>query len=180
MNALVSENGIKSVIEYGCGDGNQLKLARYLSYIGFDVSSEAITICSKMFEGDGTKTFMLMDAYGGETAELTLSLDVIYHLVEDSVFFRYMRRLFDSSQRFVIIYSSNVGENPSGTARHVRHRHFSKWIDQNEAGWSLLKHIPNKFPFHGDVESGSFADFYIYAKAQQPVQDEKFSGLGKR
>jgi SAM-dependent methyltransferase len=165
LNAFVSENEIRSVIEYGCGDGNQLNLAQYPKYIGFDVSSEVLSICLKRFADDGTKSFMLMETYGGETAELTLSLDVIYHLVEDSVFVDYMKRLLDSSQRFVIIYSSNVDENPDGTASHVRHRHFSKWIEDNKAEWKLLKHIPNKHPGNGDTGSGSFADFYIYSKA---------------
>src|SRR5437899_4317923 len=41
LNGFVKENTIKSVIEYGCGDGNQLKFAEYPSYLGFDVSVKA-------------------------------------------------------------------------------------------------------------------------------------------
>jgi len=163
LNAFVSENGITSVIEYGCGDGNQLAMAQYPKYIGFDVSPIAISICSERFSSDGTKAFKLMEEYGGETAELTLSLDVIYHLVEDDVFEDYMNRLFDSAERFVIIYSSDTDENPEDTVDHVRHRHFSKWIKENKPGWKLIKYIPNRYPFNGDVKSGSFADFFIYS-----------------
>jgi hypothetical protein len=39
--------------------------------------------------------------------DLELSLDVIYHLVEDEVFDAYMRSLFAHAGRFVVIYSSN-------------------------------------------------------------------------
>jgi SAM-dependent methyltransferase len=163
--ALSSENGIASVIEYGCGDGNQLNLAQYPKYTGFDVSPEAVSMCLNSFSNDANKTFKLMEKYDGETAELTLSLDVIYHLVEDGVFVEYMNSLFDSSKRFVIIYSSNTDENPEGTAAHVRHRNFSKWLTDNKKEWKLMKHIPNKYPFNGDTKSGSFADFYIYSKA---------------
>ena len=165
LNTFVSVNSITSVIEYGCGDGNQLGLAQYPKYIGFDVSSNAIHKCQKIFSNDGAKTFKLMESYGGETAELTLSLDVIYHLVENPVFGDYMNRLFDSSKRFVIIYSSNTDDNPEGTAAHVRHRNFSKWINKHKEEWKLIKHIPNKYPFNGDTKTGSFADFYIYSKA---------------
>jgi hypothetical protein len=165
LNTFVFENRITSVIEYGCGDGNQLSLAQYPKYIGFDVSPNAMARCLKSFSDDEAKTFKLMDAYGGETAELTLSLDVIYHLVEDTVFVDYMNRLFDSSERFVVIYSSDTDDNPDGTAAHVRHRNFSKWINDHKVGWKLIKHIPNKYPFNGDTKSGSFADFYIYSKA---------------
>jgi SAM-dependent methyltransferase len=165
LNTLVSENAISSVIDYGCGDGHQLSLAQYPKYIGFDVSPEAISMCLKRFSNDETKTFKLMEAYGGETAELNLSLDVIYHLVEDNVFVEYMNMLFDSSERFVVIYSSDTNENPEGTVAHIRHRHFTKWITDNMTKWKLIKHIPNKFPFNGDNKSGSRADFYIYLKS---------------
>jgi len=165
LNTFISENGITSVIEYGCGDGNQLSLAHYPKYIGFDVSTKAISMCLKSFSNDEIKAFKLMKEYSGETAELTLSLDVIYHLVEDNVFLDYMNRLFDSSERLVVIYSSDHDKNPKGTAPHVRHRHFSKWIKENKAEWKLINHIPNRYPFKGDTKSGSCADFFIYSKA---------------
>ena len=165
LNTFVSESKITSVVEYGCGDGNQLSLAHYPKYIGFDVSPNALTRCLESFSDDETKTFKLMEAYGGETAGLTISLDVIFHLIEDAVFVDYMNRLFDSSERFVVIYSSDTDDNPEGTAVHVRHRKFSKWIKNHKAEWELTKHIPNKYPFNGDTKSGSFADFFIYSKA---------------
>ena len=34
MNDFVRENGIRSVIELGCGDGMQLALADYPRYLG--------------------------------------------------------------------------------------------------------------------------------------------------
>lgn len=106
-----------------------------------------------------------MDAYTNETAELTLSLDVIYHLIEDNVFFTYMKRLFDSSTRFVIIYSSNTDKRARLQAAHVRERKFSKWIEQNKSEWKLIQHIPNRYSYTGDEQEGSFADFYMYGKA---------------
>lgn len=165
LNTFVLDNGIRTIIEYGCGDGNQLSLAQYPEYIGFDVSPNAISRCSRRFSRDETKTFGLMEAYREETAQLTLSLDVIYHLVEDAVFVDYMNRLFDSSNRFVIIYSSDTDENIEGTAKHVRHRNFSKWVRDTKPEWKLIRHIPNKYPFCGDAKGESFADFFIYSKA---------------
>lgn len=166
VNTFVCDNEITSVIEYGCGDGNQLDLAQYPRYLGFDVSPVAISICLERFSKDDKKNFMLVEAYDSETAELTLSLDVIYHLVEDSVFAGYMHRLFDSSERFVIIYSSDTDGDPeSPPAKHVRHRHFSVWVEQNKSEWVLAKRIPNKYPFNSEVGGGSCADFYVYSKA---------------
>jgi hypothetical protein len=167
INAFVKDNAVKSVIEYGSGDGNQLVAAVYPSFIGFDVSQVAVENCRKQYAKDKTKSFKLVSDYAGETAELTLSLDVIYHLVEDAVFTAYISLLFDSSTRFVILYASNSdNQDTSPRAPHVRHRQFSKWIEANRPGWKLIKHLPNKFPFShdGKTETGSFADFYIYAK----------------
>lgn len=164
INQFVHDNGIKSVIEFGCGDGNQLKLGKYPSYIGFDVSSESVHLCRQMFSSDSTKKFFLMKDYAGQEAELTMSLDVIYHLIEDDVFNLYMTRLFNSSSRFLIIYSSNEeGEMNS----HERPRKFTDWITKNRPDWIILNHIPNKYPPNGDTKTGSSADFFIFEKAQQ-------------
>lgn len=164
LNAFVKEHNISALIEYGCGDGNQLKMADYPSYSGFDVSPKAIALCRKAFRTDPSKSFHLTDEYGGETAPLTISLDVIYHLVEDEIFEAYMRRLFDSSERFVIIYSSDIDNASAETAPHVKHRKFTAWVAANYPEWQLKSHIRNKYPFRGNVHEGSFADFFIYEK----------------
>ncbi len=162
LNSFIQQENIQTVIEYGCGDGNQLKLAEYPAYTGFDVSPAAINLCQTLFVDDPTKQFKLIQDHAGEKAQLTLSLDVLYHLVEDEVFAEYMARLFDSSQKFVIIYSTNMDTNTEAQAPHVRHRAFSQWVDQHKPEWQLLKHIPNKYPFTGDIKTGSLADFFIY------------------
>ena len=91
LNALVREQAVRSVIEFGCGDGNQLSIAEYPSYIGLDVSRTAIGLCQRRFNGDLAKSFFLYDGAcftdqaGIFTADLALSLDVLYHLTEDAV-----------------------------------------------------------------------------------------------
>ena len=162
LNSFVRDNGIESVIEYGCGDGNQLNLSEYSSYIGFDVSHNAICRCRKLFENDSSKAFKLVTEYSGERADLTLSLDVIYHLIEDDIYHGYMKCLFESSNKFVIIYSSNTSVQEKLQPEHVKHREFTSWIDKYAPAWELLQHIPNKYPYSGNDLDGSFADFYIY------------------
>src|SRR5580704_5652224 len=39
LNQFIRDRGVEKVIEFGCGDGAQLRLAEYPSYIGVDVSS---------------------------------------------------------------------------------------------------------------------------------------------
>ncbi len=164
LNEFVRENDIQSLIEYGCGDGNQLSLAKYPLYIGYDISQKIVDQCRKIFSYDHSKSFELMDFYADETAELTLSLDVLYYLVEDDVFESYMNRLFDSSTKYVIIYSSNSELQCSDDDLYIRHRVFTDWIEAEYPDSKLIKHIPNRYPFIDDAETGSFSDFYIFQK----------------
>jgi 2-polyprenyl-3-methyl-5-hydroxy-6-metoxy-1,4-benzoquinol methylase len=165
LNAFVAKENIQTVIEYGCGDGNQLSLAQFPNYIGFDVSEKALEICRNKFMEDESKSFYsTFDSKFKEIkADLVLSLDVIYHLIEDDVFHDYMNRLFSSSNKFVIIYSSNY--NKQLTA-HVKCRKFTDWVESHESSnWKLIKYIENQYPFdEKDPNNTSMADFYIYEK----------------
>jgi hypothetical protein len=165
LNKFIAEHQIMSVIEFGSGDGAQLKLARYPKYIGIDVSLKAVEMCRSMFASDTTKVFLQSNSVDPATvADLALSLDVIYHLVEDSVFETYMRQLFHSAQRFVAVYSSNMDQD--SPAIHVRHRKFTQWVEQNEPSWFLHTTLKNAYPYDtADPEPTSFADFYVFARS---------------
>ncbi len=164
LNNFVKEHAIKSVVEFGCGDGNQLRLAEYATYTGYDVSPTVVECCKEMFAADSTKKFYLIEEYRGQNADLAASLDVIYHLVEDSVYETYMTRLFDSAQRYVVIYSSNYEFYDLAKAPHVRHHQFTKWIEQNRSDWRQIASVPNRYPYDSKTRAGSFADFYFFER----------------
>jgi methyltransferase family protein len=161
INKFVKVNNIGTVIEFGCGDGNQLTLAKFPSYIGFDISQDAIVRCQKIFKDDPSKSFYLMDEYQGQKADLALSLDVIYHLIEDDVFEKYMRRLFDSARHYVIVYSSNISAYLFSSP-HIKHRHFTRWVEENLTGWHLVTYIPNAYSNSSNYGENSNAEFFIY------------------
>jgi len=163
LNDFVRGHQVTSVIEFGCGDGVQLALAEYPRYVGIDVSTKAIELCRTRFKEDPTKNFILFGAQGKETHDLAISLDVIYHLVEDPVFHQYMTALFESAERYVIIYSSN--DDAASPDPHVRHRAFGDWIRRHRPDWRLRERIPNRYPYDDrDPGNTSFADFYIYGR----------------
>jgi hypothetical protein len=162
VNAFVREHDIASVIDFGCGDGAQLTLADYPTYLGFDVADESIEFCRSQFAQDATKAFRNVATWDYESADLTLSLDVIFHLVEDDVFHDYMRRLFASAERYVIVYSSNCEADQP--AVHVKHRRFTDWVDVYHADFKLVRHVPNPYPLVADDRTGSFADFFVFEK----------------
>lgn len=163
LNAFFAEEGVRSAIEFGCGDGNQLAMLAIDDYLGVDVSPTAIARCRATYAGQPGRAFLLASDYAGEQREASLSLDVIYHLVEDEVYAAYMRQLFAAATRFVVVYSSNRDES-LGDGAHVRHRRFGGWVEAEAPGWRLHRHVPNAYPFQGDWRTGSFADFFIYAR----------------
>jgi hypothetical protein len=165
VNAIVAKHQIRSVIELGCGDGHQLSLARYPRYLGLDVSGTAVRRCRERFKEDPSKSFRLTSAYCGEKADLALSMDVICHLVENSVYENHMHTLFGAANRLVVIYSSNFEELEPRETPHVRHRKFSSWVRRQQPSWILVEHLPNRYPYRGDYRTGSFCEFFIYEKA---------------
>lgn len=165
LNNFVKSNNIQNIIEYGCGDGNQLSLSNYPNYIGLDVSITAKETCQKKFKNDDSKFFYLANEFINENikAELVLSLDVIYHLIEDYIFENYMSDIFNHSTKYVIIYSSNYNDH---FEPHVKCRKFTDWIEKNvSATWKLKEIINNKYPFNKmRPDTTSMSDFYIYEK----------------
>ncbi|NNC75832.1 MAG: class I SAM-dependent methyltransferase [Acidimicrobiia bacterium] len=163
LNRLLDEHPVESVIELGCGDGHQLSLIQYPSYLGLDTSPTAIEQCRRDFADDPTRQFAAYrtgDPIPGP-ADLAVSLDVIYHLLEDETFEQYMRDLFGAASRLVVVYSSD-SDQPSDWPE-VRHRRFTAWVEHNLPQWTLLQRIPNRYPFDGGTES-SWADFYVYER----------------
>jgi SAM-dependent methyltransferase len=162
LNAFVHEHDIRSVAEFGCGDGNQLALADYPCYVGLDVSKTAIGLCKRRFADDLTKSFFVydgdcfVDRNGLFAADLALSLDVVYHLIEDSVFATYMTNLFAVGQLYVIVYSTNA--DMGRTAPHVRHRQFTSWVEVNCPEWRLAQLTRGPNPDVGR------ADFFVFER----------------
>jgi hypothetical protein len=162
INVFVEENGIETVVELGCGDGNQLGLMDVSQYTGYDISKTAVKMCSEKYSADSSKNFIhyVPDQYDGEAkAQLSLSLDIIFHLVEDAVFETYMHHLFQLANDWVIVYSSNSEDQQSEGIEHCRNRKFVEWVDANISGWELVNKIENRFP------ERSFCDFYFYKKS---------------
>jgi SAM-dependent methyltransferase len=168
LNEFLKKEGIESAIEFGCGDGNQLGMINYPKYTGLDVSKTVIETCLKKYEKDSSKSFFLYnplafrDAHGQLTADLSLSLDVIYHIVEDELFEKYLRDVFGAGKMFVVIYSSNFDSYQN---KHVKNRNFSKFVDAQFLNYKLHGHVKNPYQYSElDEVNTSLADFYIYKR----------------
>jgi hypothetical protein len=172
LNNFVVKNNVTNVIEFGCGDGNQLTLAKYPKYIGLDVSPTAVKICYNLFKADQTKSFYVYNSLAFHdnaklfTADLTMSLDVLYHLVEKEIFETYLKHLFAASTRYVIIYATDFNQEKEPVYQHENRRSFTDFVKNNISGWKLKEVIKNKYTTE---KKGEFplCDFFIYEKTNQ-------------
>ena len=170
LNAFVDRNGVTTVTEFGCGDGSQLMLMRYPSYTGLDVSETIVLKCGERFRQDITKRFFVYraDAFPRllpeVRADLAVSLDVVYHLIEDEVFEAYMCDLFRAAKRYVAVYSTDADSTPTDHAPHVRHRCFTTWIAANRPEWRIIERIENPLPLDAFGTAGLRPDFYFFGR----------------
>lgn len=157
ITRFLAEHSINNIIDFGCGDGNNLSLIEYPNYLGIDVSNTAVKTCSKLFEKKPNYSFFWDDTKDSRPLleklhaanisrdfDLAQSLDVIYHLVEDEIFGRYMADLFGASRQHVLIYSTDH-EEPARA--HVRYRCISDYVTTTFPDYTLVATFPN--PCHG-------------------------------
>jgi hypothetical protein len=159
LNAFVKQHAVASIVDFGCGDGNQLRDLRVPRYQGFDVSDAAIARCRERYAGDATKTFKPLGEYANERADVAMSLDVLYHLVEDDVFEAYLARLFAAAGKWVIVYATNYDDGRIVRGRHVRHRRFTDAAERLAPAFRLIESPPRPQELEGDGERASFFVF---------------------
>lgn len=145
VNNAIKENQIKTLLELGCGDGNQLSMFEIEKYIGLDISPRIITKCKEKFAEDKTKIFRVYDINTTELKEdydMIISLDVIFHLVIEEAFKNYMGILFNDSNYVLIYTMRNIKENQIKHAPHVKFRDINAWVEENIVGYELLDNTP--------------------------------------
>ena len=157
INRFIESRAVRTVVDFGCGDGNNIALLECPRYLGFDVSPTAIELCRKRFAGRAGWQFMHLDPQRCEPvsatlhragaaefaeADLVLSLDVVFHLVEDPVFDAYMQDLCGCARRFAIMYATDH-DDPEPRSAHVRHRRYTPVLAALAPELELLERVPN-------------------------------------
>lgn len=141
VDEFVLNHAIQTVFELGCGDGGQAALLDVPVYIGYDPSSTALARAAAKLE-DHAHFFVRQPV--GQLADLALSMDVLYHLFDDSERESYLSTLFQSATRFVLIYTTR--DSSHDYPGHVWHR-------PPPDGWT--ERIDNPDP-------ASNCSFYVY------------------
>lgn len=134
VNTELDKYDVGSVVDWGCGDGQITALLNLSerTYVGIDVSNTAIV---SAMQANPEQAFVRMARRVSVTvrADASLSLDVIYHLVDDEEYRDYLRSVFESARDLVIAYATNHVDPL--TARHVR---FREWLNDVPRGWTVV------------------------------------------
>lgn len=168
---FLDEHSILSVVELGCGDGHQLAMINYPSYKGFDISPSIVEKCRKKFNKDLSKKFMVYKPAEFVPdiqwqSDLAISMDVVFHLVEEENYRKYLNDLFSLASKYVIIYSTNYSEYET---EHILHRRFTDDVATKFPAWKLIGYQEN--PFRGNGKQESMADFYVYGRNIEHFSD---------
>ncbi len=164
LNEFIGENSSSRCIEFGCGDGNQLGMLKIPSYLGCDVAPDAVELCIEKYGNDGSKSFMLYDPKyfvnnSFITADLTLSMDVILHLIEDEIYADYMSALFAASTKNVAIFTTATDVQPGKMAPHNKFRDHRPWVRDFAPTFREIKSVlaPSELRYPEDT------GFYFYS-----------------
>ena len=169
INEFCRDYSIKKIVEWGCGDGNNCAMYDVEEYVGYDVSKTAIDICKKRFPDSG-KQFVWYDGEIVKTpieGRLTLSLDVLYHLIEPQIYDNYMHNLFGSSTKYVGIYSYD-GSLKTAQSQHVKYREHSNYVKNHFPQFQPFKTILNEYKRteSTDPDTTSYCDFFFYKRRE--------------
>ncbi len=176
INGLIKEYEVGTLVDIGCGDGSVASGIHVDGYTGLDISEQALAVCRKAVKIKNSSFFTIQEfSYEGKVFDMALSMDVIFHLIEEDLFREHIESLFKLAGKLVVVYSSDR-EDDGTTAKHLKHRKFTSYIGDNIKGWELVRVIPNEFPFNGDQVTQSYSDFFIYGRQQGVC----YAGYGDR
>lgn len=140
LNDMITRYEIRSVVDFGCGDGQQVAELAVDSYYGLDVSDAAIRRCRGSFANRPGYRFDTPDRAVLRRYDLALSLDVLYHIVDEEDYRSYLDVLFSHSN-FTLVYA-NYGARDCD-AHHMLYRDNSAEIAALRTRSQLLEKRPN-------------------------------------
>ena len=140
INTVLRRDDVTSVVDWGCGDGTLLSLLDLdtVRYVGVDVSASAIQLSAQK----RPEVALVLWREGADiyfSADLALSIDILFHFPDDDEYDKYLAALFRSSRRYVLIHNAEHGPDPH---EHVRWRPVSSDVRQRFPNWDMARVTP--------------------------------------
>ena len=135
INDLIKKESVKTITDLGCGDGNQISLlSGFKKYYGYDFSDTALIKAKNI--NKGSEYEFINNISDLPISDMSMSLDVTYHIIEDNLFDEYLSKLFMLGERYVLIYSMDV--DAPQISEHIKSRSFTKWVKENDIKYTLV------------------------------------------
>lgn len=169
INNFIRQHNLKNIIDFGCGDGNQTSLINIDNYTGIDISDYIIDKTKNKYINDISKQFFTYKELYNITPkpiyDLSISLCVLYHLIDDNIYYNYLNDLYTFSNKYIIIYATdyndpNIHNKNNGSSTF--HRNFTRDIEKLYPNLELIQYIPQKYTINENKPN--YTNFYIYKK----------------
>jgi|TARA_B110000908_G_C10250047_1_gene451410 hypothetical protein len=135
INQIIKKYNIKTINDYGHGDGNQLSLINgFETYYGYDVSETIRNLCISKFK-DRKKYTFIDEPSKFIKCDLSMSLDVIYHIVEEDIYYSYLKTLFNIGN-YVLIYGV---DSDKSNMSHYKARKFTQYVTNTFPNFELIE-----------------------------------------
>lgn len=155
---IINELGIKNIEDFGCGEGSLIPYLPLDRYKGYDISPTIINKLKNKYGGSTKYEFNLINEACVGEPDMALSLDVFFHLVEDSVCDEYLQKIIGSRPKWILFLTWNskviYTEHIKGT--HVRYRDLTRHMHCFDS-YTLDRIIPHNHEIFS---------FYLYRGKQ--------------
>lgn len=141
VNQVISTYQVNTVLEFGCGDGNQLLKFEIPEYRGLDVSSMAVDTCREVFKNDKSKSFQVIRPGSNvdfSSAQLVMSLEVFMHITLEEDYLWTLEKIFESSGKFVLIQAPLFEYMLFPKHSHEKYRDIFRYLIDYLDTWSII------------------------------------------
>jgi len=135
VNDFIGQHEVRSVMEFGCGDGHQLQYMRYPKYLGVDIAASSVLRCMARYREDQTKSFLwyrpgLFANRGYLQADLVVCLDVLYHIIDETDYVNTLQDIYACSRRYIILYTKITPGDTPQTVMTIKDRDIFHYLNQ--------------------------------------------------
>lgn len=179
LNKLFKEHNIKTVLDFGCGDGVVASKLNCQFYLGVDISDQAIKLCKARINRQGFSferrhffdhTPMVIKNKFASSLDCCMCIDVLYHISDVRVLNKTLETLFTLRARIIVLYTFlEYAEFSEDMMEYLKPsaclycRNFSDVLANLSKSYKLIDKVKPK--------SGTEAGFLVYEKIKE-VRDE--------
>lgn len=105
LNKIFKDYNIKSVFDFGCGDGWQVEHLKLENYYGIDISEQAIKLCRQKIPSHWELKVNNFRDVEIPKVDCCMCIDTLYHIMDDETREKTIENIFNSGASIIILYT---------------------------------------------------------------------------